>query len=613
MGQAAGVPFCDADTMRRCADLFSSVVIPCGAQQHCVTSDAGAQCLCEPGTVDAGTGCRQATDCGSDNGGCDTLTQCTLSGGTRTCGACPGGYTGNGETGCAPLLSMLTPSIGVSITPQLASTVFDYELDVPFAAQQLMLTPMVPDNVRVEIDGTNVVAGSSWTSDLLGLGSNKSRLIATSRFGVARAYNLTNVRSSKLEAYLKAAAPDAQDEFGISVSLDGDTLVVGAVYDDSASGGVNGDATNNNATDSGAAYVFVRQNGAWTQQAYLKADHPVANDFFGTDVAISGDTIVVGMMRQNPFDLTTTPTHSGIAYVFVRNAGVWTEQAQLTAADGMPGDAFGLSVAIEKDSIAIGAPEESSAASQSGAAYLFTRSGTTWSQQHKFKESTPVASALFGNAVALDVMTNTIVIGAQHDSTEADKGGSATVFVGSGASWTAQQRLTAATPSVQATFGYSVAIDGDHLAIGAPAADIVASPPGHVYIFDRANQHWSQSAMISPDASRASDYFGARVKLRGSTLLVGSNGESSSSRGLQSDPSKGDAVDAGAAYMFFRQGDGWTRTVYIKAPNADAMDGFGYYVALSDTTAVVSAIYESSNASGVNGNQADNSVSAAGA
>ncbi|HEY2733583.1 MAG TPA: hypothetical protein VGI70_06340, partial [Polyangiales bacterium] len=126
-------------------------------------------------------------------------------------------------------------------------------------------------------------------------------------------------------------------------------------------------------------------------------------------------------------------------------------------------------------------------------------------------------------------------------------------------------------------------------------------------------QHWTQSAMISPDVSRDTDFFGSRVKLRGSTLLVGANGDRSSSRGVQSDATKSDAMNAGAAYMFFRQGDTWTRTVYLKASNADATDGFGYYVALSDTTAVVSALYESSGAAGVNGNGQDNSVASSGA
>ena len=231
------------------------------------------------------------------------------------------------------------------------------------------------------------------------------------------------------QAYLKASNTGASDFFGASVAISGNTVVVGAFGEDSAATGVNGNQANNSAIDSGAAYVFVRSGSTWTQQAYLKASNTGASDFFGASVAISGDTMVVGAYDEdsaatgvNGNQANNSAVDSGAAYVFVRSGTTWTQQAYLKASNTGVSDLFGNSVAISGDTLVIGAYTEDSAATgvngnqadnsafASGAAYVFVRSGSTWSQQAYLKASNTGPNDLFGASVAIS--GNTVVVGA---------------------------------------------------------------------------------------------------------------------------------------------------------------------------------------------------------
>ncbi len=240
------------------------------------------------------------------------------------------------------------------------------------------------------------------------------------------------------QAYVKPSDvgyAGAGDQFGISVAVAGDTVVVGAPFEDSLSTGING-TPNEGASAAGAAYVFVRSGTTWSQQAYLK---PAAvgttqtGDRFGTSVAVAGDTVVVG---ANLEDSSTTgingapdetATDAGAAYVFVRSGTAWSQQAYLKpAAVGttQAGDQFGISVAVAGDTVVVGAPFEDSlstgingtpneGAGGAGAAYVFVRSGTTWSQQAYLKPAavgTTQAGDQFGISVA--VAGDTVVVGA---------------------------------------------------------------------------------------------------------------------------------------------------------------------------------------------------------
>ena len=246
------------------------------------------------------------------------------------------------------------------------------------------------------------------------------------------------------EAYLKASNTEANDYFGYSVALSGDTLAVGAQNEGSNATGVNGNQANNSAQSSGAVYVFTRSGTTWTQQAYLKASNTGVSDQFGGSVALSGDTLAVGAQYEdsnatgvNGNQANNSANDSGAVYVFTRSGTAWSQQAYLKASNTGADDYFGSSVALSGDTLAVGAHLEDSnatgvngnqannSAGNSGAVYLFTRGGTTWSQQAYLKASNPdgrisgpftfITGDHFGSSVALS--GNTLAVGAwQEDS-----------------------------------------------------------------------------------------------------------------------------------------------------------------------------------------------------
>lgn len=239
------------------------------------------------------------------------------------------------------------------------------------------------------------------------------------------------------QVFLKASNTGAGDHFGSAVALAGDTLVVSADQEASGATGVNGDQSNNSAPNAGAVYVFVRSGGSWSQQAYLKASNTGGGDLFGTSVAISGDTVVVGASGEDSDAVgvnapvgtggcaegnagcqpgtqsSNASSWAGAAYVFVRTGSTWSQQAYLKASNSDASDQFGATVALSGDTVVVGAPIEASMATGvdgyqdnecapgSGAAYVFVRSGSTWSQQAYLKASNTGGGDLFGYALAI--------------------------------------------------------------------------------------------------------------------------------------------------------------------------------------------------------------------
>ena len=239
-------------------------------------------------------------------------------------------------------------------------------------------------------------------------------------------------------AYLKAANAEENDLFGIAVSLSasGDTLTVGAPLESSATTGVNGEATNNNAGGSGAVYVFIHADNMWSQQAYIKASNTDADDAFGTSVALSGDgnTLAISAFGEdsaavgvNGNHLDNSVLNSGAVYVFIHSNSTWVQQAYLKASHVDASDFFGSALIFSADgnTLAIGARQEDSAATginsdqldnmigDSGAAYVFTRSDDTWSQEAYLKATHTGISDNFGVAIALSSDGNTLAIGAR--------------------------------------------------------------------------------------------------------------------------------------------------------------------------------------------------------
>jgi alpha-tubulin suppressor-like RCC1 family protein len=443
------------------------------------------------------------------------------------------------------------------------------------------------------------------------------------------------------QAYVKASNTEADDWFSLSVAIDGDTVVVGVPGEDSATTGINGNQADNSANSAGAAYVFVRSGTTWIQQAYLKASNTEAGDNFGVSVAISGDTVVVGAYTEdsaatgiNGNQADNSTAFAGAVYVFLRSGTTWTQQAYLKASNTGVDDLFGWSVAVSGDTVVVGAISEDSAATgingnqadntalTAGAAYVFLRSGTTWTQQAYLKASNTETVDRFGYSVSIS--GDTVVVGAsqedsaatgvngnQADNTAADSG-AAYVFVRSGTVWIQQAYLKASNTGTAAWFGSSVAIDGDTVVVGAREEDNTAIDSGAAYVFVRSGTTWTQQAYLKASNTEASDFFGSSVAISGDTVVVGASQEDSAATGVNGNQADNTATDAGAAYVFVRSGSTWTQQAYLKASNTEASDRFGL-VAISGDTVVVGAHYEDSAATGINGNQADNAASSAGA
>lgn len=456
------------------------------------------------------------------------------------------------------------------------------------------------------------------------------------------------------QAYIKASNTGSNDQFGYSLAVSGNTVAVGAFGEASNATGVNGNQTNNSAAASGAVYVFVRNAGVWSQQAYLKASNTGTNDQFGFSVSLSGDTLVVGALGEdsnatgvNGNQADNSALDSGAVYVFVRSGGTWSQQAYLKASNTNSLDGLGYSVAISGDTLVAGAIGEGSNATgvngnqldnsltNAGAAYVFTRSGTTWSQQAYLKASNTDGFDQFGYAVAFS--NDTVVVGAYLEDSNATgvngdgsnnsagDAGAAYVFLRSAGTWTQQAYLKASNTNAGDTFGNAVAVSGDTIAIGANFEDSSSTGvngvqtdnsfvnAGAVYVFVRSAGVWTQQAYLKASNTDAGDLFGYSVSLSVDRLAVGAFGEASNATGFNGNQASNTSLNAGAVYLFTRSGTVWSQQTYIKASNTDAGDFFGVSVGLSGDLLAVGAPLEDSNATGINGHQNINSVSSSGA
>jgi hypothetical protein len=245
------------------------------------------------------------------------------------------------------------------------------------------------------------------------------------------------------QAYVKASNTGWNDQFGTSVALsgDGNTLAVGAWWEDSNATGIDGNQADDSAFAAGAVYVFVRDGVDWSQQVYVKASNTGTLDQFGSSVALSGngDALAVGAYREesnatgvNGDQDDNSANYAGAVYVFVRNGGVWSQQAYIKASNADASDQFGWSVALSGDgnTLAVGAKSESSNATgidgdqahdstQSGAAYVFVREGANWSQQAYVKASNTDLGDQFGYEVGVANDGNTLAVGAVYESSGA--------------------------------------------------------------------------------------------------------------------------------------------------------------------------------------------------
>ncbi|HWU91069.1 MAG TPA: hypothetical protein VN253_27575 [Kofleriaceae bacterium] len=338
------------------------------------------------------------------------------------------------------------------------------------------------------------------------------------------------------QAYVKASNTDADDKFGTSVALSGDgsTLAVGAEQESSAATGIGGNQADNSAIRAGAVYVFARSGATWSQQAYVKASNTNAFDRFGASVALSdnGSTLAVGASTESSAStgidgdqLSNGVSGAGAVYVFVRSSATWSQQAYIKASNTGAIDTFGTSVALSADgstlvatspledsaSTGINGNQADNSATNAGAAYVFVRSGTTWTQQAYVKASNTGAGDNFGESVALSADGSALAVGAVGEASAA------------------------------------TGINGDQT-----SNDALTS--GAAYVFARSGTTWSQQAYVKASNTRGGSFFGIGIALSGnaSTLAVGADGEASGATGIGGDQTSTSASRAGATYVFHR-------------------------------------------------------------
>ncbi len=345
------------------------------------------------------------------------------------------------------------------------------------------------------------------------------------------------------------------DQFGAACDLDGSTLVVGAPWHDPFG---TSDAY-------GAAYVFVRTPSGWAQQAKLASSSYDAGDRFGHAIALQGDVAAVGA----PFDDNPGAAASGAVYVFRRSAGQWSEVARLTASDFGTFDHFGSAVALDGDTLAIGAEfDNAGGGSFSGSAYVFVESGVSWVQQAKLVPPGLAANDFCGRSIALD--GDRIAVGApQHDPSGLSNAGSAWVFERAGSVWSMTAQLAPADAQAGAAFGSALATDGGRILVGAPLHDGSSANAGAAYVFAGAGASWSQEAKLTDIGFVFSDEFGSAVDLQGERAVVGL--PLSNAAGLAT----------GGVQLFERDGGLWTGQFEMVGSDCEAGDFLGVSVAIS--------------------------------
>jgi len=368
-------------------------------------------------------------------------------------------------------------------------TITDGDLGLTLLQTLLQPTPGADDQfgTSVAIDGNTVVVGA--------IGDD------TGATDAGAAY-LFDASSGNLTHTLLKPIPITDDQFGTSVAIDGNTVVVGAIGDDTG------------ATDAGAAYLFDASSGS-LNQTLLKST-PVTDDEFGTSVAIAGNTVVVGAIGDD-----TGATDAGAAYLFDASSGSLTQT--LLKSTPVTDDQFGHSVAIDGNTVVVGTPGDDTGVTDGGAAYLFDAS--SGSRTHTLLKPIPVMDDNFGESVAID--GNTVVVGAIGDDTGATDAGTAYLFDASSGNLT--QTLANPTPAISDDFGASVAIDSNIVVVGTSSAE-------EVYLFDASSGSLTQT--LSNPTPAVGDRFGGSVAIDGSTVVAGAALDDTG------------ANNAGAVYLF---------------------------------------------------------------
>ena len=390
------------------------------------------------------------------------------------------------------------------------SAQYPITIDPSFAQSQKLTAS---DGAAEDLLGESVaVSGDTAIIGASGFGAT------TAKPGAAYVFFRTNATGWTLQQKLTPSDGAADNAFGHSVSIDGDTAVVGA-FGAAVAG----------KPQQGAAYIFVRSGTTWTQQQKLTAVDGAASDLFGWSVAISVDTVAIG---ANSDDIGNN-VNQGSVYVFLRNGVTWPLQQKLMAADGSAGDFFGDSVAAAGNTLVVGATEHRVGTNnQQGSAYVFVTDGTTWTQQQMLTASDGAQTDNFGFSVALS--GNTAIVGTLQNVGANVQQGSAYIFVRTGTTWTQQQKLTANDGAAGDSFGGSVAIAGDRVFIGAFGDTFGANQrQGSAYTFTRTGTLWTQVQKFAADDGTAEDSYGSSVAMTPTAAIIGAQNDATGANQFQ--------------------------------------------------------------------------------
>ncbi|MCD4650466.1 MAG: T9SS type A sorting domain-containing protein [Candidatus Cloacimonetes bacterium] len=331
-----------------------------------------------------------------------------------------------------------------------------------------------------------------------------------------------------------------------------------------------------NGDESGSAYIFYKDGTTWTEQAKLTASDGAPGDAFGISVSISGDYAVIGACLDDACGL-----FSGSAYIFHRSDSIWTEQVKLIASDGTFGDFFGMSVSISGDYAVIGTTYDDDNGNDSGSAYIYHRNGTTWTEQAKLTASDAAAADRFGKAVSIS--GDYVAVGAYFDDDNGNDSGSVYVFNRSGTSWTEQAKLTASDGALDDYFGFSVSLTDNDIVVGAYQDDDNGTNSGSAYVFIRNGTTWTEQVKLTASDGALDDWFGKSVSISGDDIVIGA----------YKDDDNG--IDSGSAYVFNRNGTTWTELIKLTASDGSVDDMFGCSVSISGDLALIGASMDDDN------------------
>jgi len=419
-------------------------------------------------------------------------------------------------------------------------------------------------------------------------------------FIIFLSFTLLSAADWKQITKIVASDRGSEDYFSKDVAISGNYAIVGAYREDhDVSGG-------NVMHDAGAAYIFQFDGTGWVEMQKLVASDREVEDFFGYCVDICGDYAIVGAHQHDAGGIY----YAGAAYVFYFDGASWIEQDKLVAIDREPGDHFGYSVALTEDRAVIGAIYEddnefgADSIAQAGSAYIFSRSGSSWSQLEKIYASDRGEDDRFGHKVAISgsyIVVSTPFEDHDEDSLNYEvQAGAAYVFYHEVYGWEEQQKLVASDRDAGDYFGFSVDIDGDVVVVGAYMEDHGAGgsdykeKAGSAYIYARSGSTWTEQQKIIGSERWVSDFFGRDVSIDGDYIVVGADGEDHDTL------AENYIANAGAAYIFKYIGGNWMEQEKIVAFDRGADDAFGNEVAISGDVLLIGALGEDHDADRAN-------------